>query len=128
MCDSGAGNYSTAYSGADACGGSGAGSGAVRQSEPRQTIEEIRSTRTIQVPVTRTVRTQVPVQRAVKTQVPVQRAVHGTKEVVTHVTVNKQKVETYTKMVPVQATRTVTVPNVEKRVQQVKIVNYVTEM
>ena len=130
MCDSGAGNYSTAYSnsGAAACTGAGASAGPIRQSEPRQTIEEIRSTRTIQVPVTRTIKTQVPVQRAVKTQVPVQRAVHGTKEVVTHVTVNKQKTETYTKMVPVQATRVVTVPTVEKRVQQVPTVNYVTEM
>ena len=48
--------------------------------------------------VQRQVRTQVPVQRAVRTQVPVQRAVHGTKQVVTNVTVNRPKVETYTKV------------------------------
>jgi hypothetical protein len=131
-------NTSVGYTGAEGYSSSGAvysgnnyssaSAGQARQSAPVQTVEEIRGTRTVRVPVQKQVKVQVPVQKAVKTQVPVQRAVHGTKEVVTEVTVNKEKVETYTKMVPVQATRTVTVPTVEKRVQQVPTVNYVTEM
>ena len=59
---------------------------------------------------------------------PVQRCVQGTREVVTNVTVNRPKCETYTQMVPQQATRWINVPCVEKRVQHVPIVNYVTEM
>ena len=72
--------------------------GPTRAPAPVSSIEEIRGSRTVRVPVQRQVRTQVPVQRAVRTQVPVQRAVHGTKQVVTNVTVNRQKVETYTKV------------------------------
>ena len=98
------------------------------QTAPIRTVEEIRGTRTIKVPVQRQVRTQVPVQKAIKTQVPVQRAIHGTQDVVSHVTVNHPKVEVFTRMVPVQEKRVVNVPSVEKRVTKVPTVNYVTEM
>jgi hypothetical protein len=103
------------------------GACSVKKSVPVQTVEEIKGTRTVVVPVTKIVKTQVPITKAVTTQVPIQKAICGTKEVVSHVVVNKKKIETFTKLVPVQATRIVNVPTVEKRVKKVPTINYVTE-
>jgi hypothetical protein len=98
-----------------------------RKSTPVQTVEEIRGSRQIIVPVTKIVKTKVPITKAVTSQVPIKRAIRGTKDVVSHAVVNRQKVETYTKMVPVQATRIVNVPTLVKQVKKVPTINYVTD-
>ncbi len=98
-----------------------------RKSTPVQTVEEIRGTRTVIVPVTKIVKTKVPITKAVTSQVPIKRAICGTKDVVSHAVVNKQKVETYTKLIPVQATRIVNVPTLVKHVKKVPTIDYVTD-
>ena len=95
---------------------------------PVQTVEQVVCHRTERIPVQRAVHFQVPVQKAIRIQVPFQRAVHGMKQVVSHITVNRPKMEVYTKMVPVQATRIVSVPSIERQVHNVPSVNYVTEV
>ena len=95
---------------------------------PVRTLHRIVSLRSEKVPVTREVRSVQPVTRTVRVQVPVQRAVHGTRAVCHPVTVNRSRVETFTRMVPVQESRLVDVPTVEQRVTHVPTVSYVTEM
>ena len=70
-----------------------------RKLTPVQTVEEIRGSRQVIVPVTKIVKTKVPITKAVTSQVPIKRAICGTKDVVSHAVVNKQKIETYTKKV-----------------------------
>lgn len=94
---------------------------------PVRTVQKFVSMRREQIPVTRQVRSMHPVMRTMRVKVPVQRAVHGTREVCHDVTVNRQRVETFTRMVPVVEKRVVDVPTVEKRVSQVPTVNYVTD-
>ena len=102
-------------------------SGQCQPAPPVQTVQRIVTMRREQVPIQRQVRTMQPVTRNIRVKVPVQRAVHGTRQVEQQVTVPKQKVEYYTKMVPVKASRVITVPTIEKRYAQVPTVNYVTD-